>query len=122
MADQHTGGTWRIAAPAGGNIYGAVVSDVKPSGRKAKPEDDALEVGAYGGYLIAESIAPQDRPIIAAAPAMLDALREVANGFGHHAACATVREPEMPCDCERRQVLAAIAQATGIGQNVDVRA
>ena len=85
MTDQHTGGTWREGSWQGGaNIYGAVVSDVKPSGHERRtPEEDAAEVEAYGGYLIAESIAPQDRPIIAAAPALLAVLQDVATFFEH---------------------------------------
>ncbi len=117
MVDQHTGGTWREGTRQGGaNIYGAVVSDVKPSGHERTPAEDAAEVEAYGGYLIAESIAPQDRPIIAAAPRLLAALRDLVNeiiayGGAEDAIAGAFQDAQ-----------AAIAQATGIGQNVDVRA
>jgi len=62
-----TPGPWR-AAPGG--RYGAVVSDVPVEG--TVPSEGERE--AYGGYLVAESIAPQDRPLIAVAPELLGAL------------------------------------------------
>ena len=62
-----TPGLWRK-----GKGYYSIVSDVLPS--------DALrgsdEVEAYGGYLIAESVAPSNIPLIAAAPELRDALQD----------------------------------------------
>lgn len=69
-----TAGPWRRAV---GEIdYGAVVADTSP---RLPPETaerafyDAREVEAYGGYVIAESIAPQNLAIIAASPDLLAA-------------------------------------------------
>ena len=64
MREQHTPGPWRR-----GKIGGCVVAD------HPVPEiggSDAVDY--YGGHLIAESIAPQNVPLIAAAPELLDAL------------------------------------------------
>lgn len=36
----------------------------------------------YGGHLVAESIAPQNRPLIAAAPELLDALEVLVEKYG----------------------------------------
>ncbi len=66
MTKKHTPGPWRI-----GKSYGAVVADV--------PVDSGCDndhVEAYGGHLIAESIAVCNRPLIAAAPELLEALEE----------------------------------------------
>ncbi len=65
---QHTPGPWRIGK--GGMLYGAVVSDTSPHPRRLDAEQ-ADEVAAYGGYLIAESIVKQNRPLIAMAPELL---------------------------------------------------
>lgn len=62
---KHTPGPWRVSR-------GAVVAD------HPVPEiggSDATDY--YGGHLIAESIAPQNRAVIAAAPDMLAALKMV---------------------------------------------
>jgi len=55
-----------------GKDYGAVVSDELAPGSLAGAENRE----AYGGYLVAESIAAVNTPIIAAAPEMLALLRE----------------------------------------------
>jgi len=70
---KHTPGTWKH-----GLNYGSVVSD-KTDG-KLYGGADATE--HYGGYLIAESIAEQNRDIIAAAPDMFDALKTIENDAG----------------------------------------
>lgn len=64
-----TAEAWRIAT-AHGNRYGAVVSDTPSSNSRLGDG----EVEAYGGYLVAESIAPEHRPLVAAAPALLRSL------------------------------------------------
>jgi len=64
MTTKHTPGPWRI-----GKFHGAVVADVPVN---AGLDNDHVE--AYGGHLIAESIAVCDRPLIAAAPERLEAL------------------------------------------------
>ncbi|HEU4731726.1 MAG TPA: hypothetical protein VFT22_27710 [Kofleriaceae bacterium] len=58
----HTPGRWRICG-----TYSAIVADV------ASGYDDPENVTAYGGHLIAESVKPHNRPIIAAAPDLLAA-------------------------------------------------
>lgn len=66
----HSKGPWRQSEMQ----PDAIVSDDRttlPPGYK-DPDDHLLY---YGGYVVAESIAPQDRPLIAAAPDLLDALR-----------------------------------------------
>lgn len=64
MTTNHTPGPWRI-----GKAHGAVVADVPVH---AGLDNDHVE--AYGGHLIAESIAVCNRPLIAAAPELLEAL------------------------------------------------
>lgn len=64
MTTNHTRGPWRI-----GKAHGAVVADVPVN---AGLDNDHVE--AYGGHLIAESIAVCNRPLIAAAPELLEAL------------------------------------------------
>jgi len=56
-----------------GNGWGSVVSDVLP------PDglNGSADVEAYGGYLIAESIAPSMIPLVAAAPEMREVLRSL---------------------------------------------
>lgn len=66
MTTNHTRGPWRI-----GKAHGAVVADVPVN---AGLDNDHVE--AYGGHLIAESIAVCNRPLIAAAPELLEALEE----------------------------------------------
>lgn len=65
----HTPGPWRV-----GKNYGSVVADHPVQEIRGS---DAVE--AYGGHLIAESIAPRNQPIIAAAPEMLDLLKTIEN-------------------------------------------
>lgn len=64
----HTPGPWRI-----GKTCGAVVADT-PHGIYHEAHDEF-----YGGHLIAESIEFNNRPIIAAAPELLEALEESHN-------------------------------------------
>ena len=58
--------SWKL-----GNPRGTVVS--------AHPQQDALSgadaIEYYGGYLVAESVAPSNQALIAAAPSMLGALK-----------------------------------------------
>lgn len=62
----HTKGPWRI-----GKNYGGIVADHPIEGGVMGTED----VEAYGGYLIAETVAPCNKPIIAAAPQLLEAVK-----------------------------------------------
>ena len=95
----HTQGPWRP-----GKTGGAVVADYPI------PEVGGSEhVEYYGGHLVAESIAPQNVSIIAAAPEMLTALKDTldywtSTGF---AKCTK------GCDCVVDEVRAAIAKAEG---------
>lgn len=55
-----------------------VVSDTKPDSANYSPlYTEEMEKAAYGGYLIAESIAPENCAIIAAAPEMYRALETI---------------------------------------------
>lgn len=73
MKAAHTPGTWRQA-----DHYGAIVSD-KPHPAVVY---NAADMAAYGGYLVAESVRPEDRPTICAAPQMLDLLRRIVQKAG----------------------------------------
>lgn len=72
---QHTPGPWHEGSNNCARVYGAIVSDSPIEGQNMMPED----VTHYGGQLIAESIAPCNRPIISAAPDMLEALENLEN-------------------------------------------
>jgi hypothetical protein len=74
-----TPGPWRK-----GISSASVVSDTQPTYRKEHPshygygsfeEANAAEVKAYGGYLIAESICPENQDVIAAALELYEVLR-----------------------------------------------
>ena len=71
----HTPGPWRV-----GSNSGAVISD-----RSIEHGPNGCDcVDYYGGHLIAESIAPCNRNLIAAAPELLDALRVVVGQLEGH--------------------------------------
>lgn len=70
----HTPGPWRR-----GKAHQAVVSDVSNGLIGCTAE----EVEAYGGYLVAESIAPDNIDIITAAPDMLAALKNIESDDAH---------------------------------------
>ena len=65
---EHTLGPWRV-----GLQRSTVVADAPVPGIRGS---DALDY--YGGHLICESVAPQNRPIIAAAPDLLAACNAAA--------------------------------------------
>lgn len=76
QAGKHTPGPWRQ-----GKACDSVVSDF-PIGTIAGADD----VKYYGGHLIAESVASQNRPLVIAAPALLAACKiahEVMRGSPH---------------------------------------
>jgi hypothetical protein len=82
----------------------AVVSD-HPIGEIGGSDD----VEYYGGHLVAETVAPRNLPVIAAAPDMLTALKDTlayweTTGFAD-------RAPD--CHCIVEQMRAAIAKAEG---------
>lgn len=74
MSRIHTPGPWRLS-PGSGGQYGSVVADV-PAHPRRTAEELQEEVGYYGGYVIGESIAPQNRPLIAFAPQLLAACED----------------------------------------------
>lgn len=77
MATKHTAGPWRANATC---LYGSIVSS-QPTGNPSA--DDPRNVEAYGGYLVAESVLPNNLGIITAAPEMFDLLTEcLANSPG----------------------------------------
>lgn len=69
MGTKHTPGPWRAGSGSGGK--GSVVSDQLAAG--ALGGSDAVDY--YGGNLIAESVAPENIPLIGAAPELLQALQ-----------------------------------------------
>lgn len=68
-----TKGPWRS-----GKNADCVVADY-PAGH----EQDPHGIDYYGGHLVAESIHSSNRPIIIAAPTMLEALENLENDAGH---------------------------------------
>jgi len=68
LARVHTPGPWRA-----GKVGDAVVADVSVDGGPLG--SDAFE--HYGGNLIAESVAPCNRPLIVAAPELLQVLKAI---------------------------------------------
>ena len=100
---EHTPGPWRRGI---GEIdYGAVVADASP---RAPSEYDAREVEAYGGYIIAESIAPCNIPLICAAPDLLAACELARDLFWNRMALLDSQSMDV-----YRAVLIAIAKAKG---------
>lgn len=65
---KHTPGPWED-----GNTSDSIIVKSIPEGHLLGPSN-ASDRNIYGGYVIAESVAPQNKPIIKAAPAMLEAL------------------------------------------------
>jgi hypothetical protein len=70
---KHTPGPWR----ASHKHTDAVVSD-----NRVRDVDDVAARHYYGGYLICESVAPENRPILAVAPEMYDVLASIENDGG----------------------------------------
>lgn len=103
MEVKHTPGPWRAGSGTGGK--GAVVSDQLAVG--ALGGSDAIDY--YGGNMIAESVAQENIPLIAAAPELLIVARdfdEVLTELGKHCWCGEA-------DCRTRRLRVAIAKATG---------
>lgn len=65
--NKHTPGPWRL-----GKNSDDVVAD-QPAGHS----EESDHVAYYGGHLVAESICGGNRPLIAAAPELLEALEEL---------------------------------------------
>ncbi|OGO45133.1 MAG: hypothetical protein A2W34_04050 [Chloroflexi bacterium RBG_16_64_32] len=94
---QHTLGPWRIGA------HGGIVADVPIADGVEGTEDTTF----YGGYLICETVAPCNQPLIAAAPDLLAALERLLRTKATHS------EPTCPLDgpCASCQARSAIAKA-----------
>jgi hypothetical protein len=95
----HTPGPWRK-----GKCHQSVVAEIPVPGIRGS---DAVEV--YGGHLIAESVATQNIPLIAAAPDLLEALQRL-DRRGYLSAHACAGEDG---NADLAFALAAIAKATG---------
>lgn len=102
MELKHTPGPWRAGTGRGGKV-GSVVSNQLAVG--ALGGSDAVDY--YGGNLIAESIAPENVQLIAAAPELLEALRGLLpDAVGNH-----IGGPDTQAHFDAAR--AAIAKATG---------
>lgn len=100
---KHTQGPWRAGSGTGGK--GAVVADTLPAG--ALGGSDAVDY--YGGNLIAESIAPENIHLIAAAPELLKCAQdfiEVLTETDSFCECGEA-------DCRTTRLRAALTKATG---------
>ncbi len=109
---QHSKAPWRA-----GNVGDAVVSDERLREQYPPHYSPEEEVEWYGGYLVAESIAPQNRPLIIAAPDLLEALEALlaitadsAGVAGYHRNGEIAGWDEFP---EVSAARAAIAKAKG---------
>lgn len=111
----HTPGPWR----EGKDNYGGIVADYPIEGGCLGTDD----VEHYGGYLVAESVAPCNKPLIAAATELLKALRLALPILEEEQDCLERSYlPQPSPDEERalgsvrdavRETRAAIAKATG---------
>lgn len=97
---KHTPGPWR-QGKAGGIVSDHPVPEMSGA--------DAVEY--YGGHLIAESIAPRNRPLICAAPEMLDALERAERKL--YAYVGVCKGDKELTDAVLPMVGAAIAKARG---------
>ncbi len=98
---EHTPGPWKQSPKASD----AIISGALPEEPAiwGPPEEASHEY--YGGRLIAESVAPQDRPLIIAAPDLLDACEAALRWMG---VCTLDDEQET-----RDLLKAAIAKTRG---------
>lgn len=93
-----------------GKTGGAVVSDVLPKDAVGGSED----ADYYGGYLIAESIAPSMVSLVSAAPELLAALEMVRDADED---CKRDGLRTIP-PCARAKIDAAIDKASGVANEV----
>lgn len=96
---RHAGGTWEP-----GKYRTTVVGTELPAGALGGSE----RTDFYGGYLIAESVAPENVPIISAAPDMLEALEMIRDADED---CIKDGLPRPLTDIARGKVDRAIAKA-----------
>lgn len=99
-----TAGPWRIGK------CGAIVADFPIQGGVPGTSDTE----SYGGYLIAETVAPENAPLVAAAPRLLRAL-EVMVAWHAKRGDLTGLDQILPAEyqeCETREAMEAIRAAT----------
>jgi len=69
---KHDAGNWSVGgSKSNGNRYGAIVTDKIPE----QGNHESRDFDDYGGYMIAESIASNNRLILARAPQLLTELK-----------------------------------------------
>lgn len=98
---EHTAGPWRS-----GLCGGSVIADHLVVGGV----QGADNIRFYGGYLIAESVAPRNIPIISAAPQLLEVANDFAEALTELGLLCECGAPE----CRTTKLRAAIAKARGI--------
>jgi hypothetical protein len=103
MELKHTQGPWRAGSGTGGK--GSVISDQLAVG--ALGGSDAIDY--YGGNLIAESVAQENIPLIAAAPELLNVVIMIRDADDD---CSHDNLPRIPTTA-RAAIDAVIAKATG---------
>jgi len=107
METKHTKGPWRAGSGTGGK--GSVVSDHLAVG--ALGGSDAVDY--YGGYMIAESVAQENIPLIAAAPELLAAMPTVPHPGGKLLKVVAHYEDGSTQTIDGEVIEAVIAKATG---------
>jgi len=105
-----------MSAPIGPWRMSERVSDAVVSDQPLREGEGVSHVDYYGGHLVAESIPARFRPLIAAAPELLAALRHATPPLPPpDAMCHAGIVPQSECrHCQRiAKVLAIIAKASG---------
>ena len=117
---QHSKGPWRQCV----NQPDAIVSDDQTTRQCPSPECAESCLKYYGGYLVAESISPKNRPLIAAAPELLEALEGLMLAHSEGYTLATAKKLGLEYEyatggaiaignATRKKARAAIAKAKG---------
>jgi hypothetical protein len=100
MSTKHTPGPWRL-----GKNYGAIVADVQTGGPRG-----CGDVEAYGGHLVAESVASHNAGLIAASPELYEALTACMFALGRSGANVKGGQNRKEWNAAR----AALAKADGV--------
>ncbi len=105
MNAKHTPGPWRA-----GKDYGAIVANVPTDG-----PNGADHVEAYGGYLVCESVARKNMPIIIAATDLLEAVKSARDVLATaiRANWEGATDDDVSNHVTIKRLDAAIAKATG---------
>ncbi len=100
-AAAHNPGPWRASTQSDAVVADTAICEVR----------GADDIAYYGGYLIAESVARRNQPLIIAAPKLLATLIEIHAGM----ACTCRLEPLAggPVPCQTCQISTLIAEAEG---------